>query len=73
MWECHTQELRWWHNGFHPMPKSWGTPPPLHLHETLRYPCGCEASGTYPLPTYCPTHGAPSSDATQDREDRPLP
>jgi len=27
------------------------------IHETLRYPCGCEASGTYPLPTYCPTHG----------------
>jgi len=23
MWECHTQELKSWHNGSHPMPKSW--------------------------------------------------
>lgn len=22
-WECHTQELRWYHNGEHPLPKSW--------------------------------------------------
>lgn len=34
-----------------PMPKN-------YLHETLRYPCGCEASGVYPLPTYCPQHGS---------------
>lgn len=32
-------------------------PEPPFLHETLRYPCGCEASGAYPLPIYCPTHG----------------
>jgi hypothetical protein len=31
-------------------------PTPL-LYETLRYPCGCEASGTYPLPIYCDQHG----------------
>lgn len=23
-WGCHTQELKWWHCGVHPMPKSWG-------------------------------------------------
>jgi hypothetical protein len=23
MWECHTQELKWYHGGVHPMPKSW--------------------------------------------------
>jgi hypothetical protein len=39
---------------------------PLSLHETLRYPCGCEASGTYPLPTYCPTHG--TAPETQGKE-----
>jgi hypothetical protein len=22
--ECHCQPLRWYHNGVHPMPKSWG-------------------------------------------------
>ena len=26
-WDCHTQELRWYHNGEHPLPTSWGTPP----------------------------------------------
>jgi len=36
-----------------PMPRN-------YLHETLRYPCGCEASGVYPLPTYCPEHGSPA-------------
>jgi hypothetical protein len=25
-WMCHAQELRWYHNGVHPMPKSWGSP-----------------------------------------------
>ncbi len=25
-WECHTQELKWYHSGKNPMPKSWGTP-----------------------------------------------
>lgn len=25
-WDCQTQSLRWYHNGEHPMPKSWGTP-----------------------------------------------
>lgn len=39
-----------------PMPKN-------YLHETLRYPCGCEASGAYPLPTYCPEHGSADSGA----------
>jgi hypothetical protein len=23
-WMCHTQELRWYHGGEHPKPKSWG-------------------------------------------------
>ena len=23
-WCCHTQELRWYHGGESPMPKSWG-------------------------------------------------
>jgi hypothetical protein len=27
-WECHKQELHWYHNGTHPMPKSWGSPFP---------------------------------------------
>jgi len=22
-WGCHTQELRWYHHGMHPLPKSW--------------------------------------------------
>ena len=23
-WSCHAEELRWYHNGEHPLPKSWG-------------------------------------------------
>ncbi len=22
-WECHTQELKWYNHGFHPVPNSW--------------------------------------------------
>lgn len=25
-WECHLTELKWYHSGVHPTPKSWGTP-----------------------------------------------
>jgi hypothetical protein len=26
-WECHTQELQWYHGGEQPMPKSWPATP----------------------------------------------
>ena len=35
-WDCHTQELMWFHNGTHPMPKSWGTPHALNLQPVLQ-------------------------------------
>lgn len=37
------------------------------IHETLRYPCGCEAAGVYPLPIYCATHGTVPNMVPVDR------
>ena len=36
VWECHTQELRRYHNGTHPLPKSW--PAVRAADSPVRYP-----------------------------------
>lgn len=32
----------------------------IDQHTSVMWPCGCQASGTWPLPAECPEHGAPT-------------
>lgn len=35
-------------------------------HQSIKYRCGCEASGPAPLPNYCPQHGKAEAPAEKE-------